>query len=1155
MGCLSLNSSHGRIISLALRLVLVALPLVGLVAPQRALAACSQALGAPVVTLGPLQTLGTTPVTANLALSAGRGYLIEVRERDNDALIEALDANGRVIARTDHPEQRTGTRRVVVTAPQSGYLALRIIGTEYAKAVGTATVRAFDLNAGIPSACLALFNALSAADASYAVGQDITSGRAPAAGRNAHDAFVRAAEGYANAERALTEPGDRELRGETQLALAALNVFNLAEWPKAEEWARAAESTFGPADPYRQARAQTLLAYVWIQIGQSESVRQGARLLGEARALLQQTSRFHRRRGSEHDLALQTIYVSLTYMYQGDYPQCVTYASAAARQFEGLHDTAEAAAAWQNRAVCLWGLGHLSDARDDFLRLLDVVDPQIAENYLAILTNAGLLDLALGKYDESLRIYHRGLAMAETTQREFDQARCLHGIGVNYRLLGDPERARGYLERALVIRTPARDGRGRMDSLRQLAVVDAAQGYPAQAVGHDREALSLAVDPLASESIRVQLASHTAAAGDPEMGRALLDEVLRSGPRGDPIILAQALVQRAVILRGMGLTEDALADLGRAERSFRALGNVNGEFATSLELARTLRVAARTSEALDAIERALMHGDAVRLQSVNPDFRTQLEAPLRDAYDLKIELLRAQYEAAGAAGHPTQAASLAARAFSAADSSRAQTFSEVAAQQYSPALRRELASDLRQREAIYRQLAERRVMLDWLTDVSPATNPRARHLLTDIAELQRQADTVNTAIAARVSRSGESKTARRRPGAPSIPPGTALISFWLGAESSYAWVVSAGETHWARLAAPTLIDRAASNLRNSLGRFADQPKSQRLADAARLSELVVRPLEAWLTAAALWVIVPDGALDYVPFAALPLTGNPDSFVVRQHDVALTPAVWRLGNPDTAPPATQRELLLVADPVYDPDDPRLAALPRTPSPQGAPPAPSSAGSARYRRLPYTAREAEAIRREFPPAEVEQLMGLDATRERLLAEDLGKYRFIDIAAHGMVDTRVPELSALVLGSYDASGRVVDGAVRVPDFALLTLHAELVVFSACDTAVGKEAASEGLVGIGSTVLARGARAVVSSLWQVSDEMGARLMTELYEHLMRDSMSAPAALAAAMRDVLSRQPDADPALWAAYQVSVVALPGGRPGHGGGSNISTQTR
>lgn len=209
---------------------------------------------------------------------------------------------------------------------------------------------------------------------------------------------------------------------------------------------------------------------------------------------------------------------------------------------------------------------------------------------------------------------------------------------------------------------------------------------------------------------------------------------------------------------------------------------------------------------------------------------------------------------------------------------------------------------------------------------------------------------------------------------------------------------------------------------------------------------------------------------------------------------------------------------------------------------------------YRRLSFTGDEAARVAALFPATDVDRLMGLEATRERLLALDLSQYRFIHIAAHGVVDAQVPQLSALILGSYDASGRPVDGAVRVADLSLETLSADVAVFSACDTALGKEVPSEGLVGIGSTVLARGARAVVASLWSVSDESGARLMTEFYRHLLQDSMSAPAALGAAMRSVISREPAADPALWAAFQVSVVTLGPGVPGGTRGTGVTATT-
>jgi CHAT domain-containing protein len=167
----------------------------------------------------------------------------------------------------------------------------------------------------------------------------------------------------------------------------------------------------------------------------------------------------------------------------------------------------------------------------------------------------------------------------------------------------------------------------------------------------------------------------------------------------------------------------------------------------------------------------------------------------------------------------------------------------------------------------------------------------------------------------------------------------------------------------------------------------------------------------------------------------------------------------------------------------------------------------------------------------------LIGINATRERLLALDWSQYRFIHIATHGIVDAQVPELSALILGSYDAGGAVSDRSVRVADVSLQTLTADVAVLSACETALGKEVRSEGLVGMSSTILARGARAVVASLWPVPDEIGAHLMTEFYQHMLHDSMAPEAALGTAMRSMVLQDQRADPALWAAFQVSVATL------------------
>jgi CHAT domain-containing protein len=134
-------------------------------------------------------------------------------------------------------------------------------------------------------------------------------------------------------------------------------------------------------------------------------------------------------------------------------------------------------------------------------------------------------------------------------------------------------------------------------------------------------------------------------------------------------------------------------------------------------------------------------------------------------------------------------------------------------------------------------------------------------------------------------------------------------------------------------------------------------------------------------------------------------------------------------------------------------------------------------------------------------------------------------------------MPQLSSLILSAYDQRGQRIDAALRAADLSALTLDAEVAVFSGCDTALGKDVLNEGMVGVTYAALARGAHAVVSSLWQVPDEMSATLMTEFYRHLVSDALTPAAALADSMRSVLQRNPAADPALWAAFQVSVAGI------------------
>ena len=210
-----------------------------------------------------------------------------------------------------------------------------------------------------------------------------------------------------------------------------------------------------------------------------------------------------------------------------------------------------------------------------------------------------------------------------------------------------------------------------------------------------------------------------------------------------------------------------------------------------------------------------------------------------------------------------------------------------------------------------------------------------------------------------------------------------------------------------------------------------------------MSTMIVRPLEPWLSGVRNWVVIPDGALDYVPFAALQMgDAQPQSFVVMHHDVAVTPAAWMLGaSRRRAPLADPGRILswrIRCISRMTPGSQHLGMHRRTA--QALVHRAQDPADRDYRRLPFTAEEAAGIAAQFPAADVDELIGVNATRERLLALDWSQYRFIHIATHGIVHAQVPELSALILGSYDAGGQIPDHEVRVADVSLQTLTAEV-------------------------------------------------------------------------------------------------------------------
>ena len=173
-----------------------------------------------------------------------------------------------------------------------------------------------------------------------------------------------------------------------------------------------------------------------------------------------------------------------------------------------------------------------------------------------------------------------------------------------------------------------------------------------------------------------------------------------------------------------------------------------------------------------------------------------------------------------------------------------------------------------------------------------------------------------------------------------------------------------------------------------------------------------------------------------------------------------------------------------------------------------------GDEEFVPLPGTRYEVQALAQLFKADDrpTMALFGADASEpelDRLAASgELGRFGFVHLATHGVIDEAIPQRSAVILtqtGLPDPLAQVMnhqpvfDGRLSVREIQRSwDLKAELVTLSACETALGRDAGGEGFVGFTQALLMSGARSVCLSLWKVDDTATALLMQRFYANVL---------------------------------------------------------
>ncbi|MCQ4165870.1 CHAT domain-containing tetratricopeptide repeat protein [Tahibacter harae] len=725
------------------------------------------------------------------------------------------------------------------------------------------------------------------------------------------------------------------------------------------------------------------------------------------------------------------------------------------------------------------------------------------------LQNLALTDFARGRYSQALRGFEQSGAAYRSANDRAGEARTLRHRGHVQLVLGEPARAIDLMQQALELQRQAGRRSDMAKTLSRLAEAQLAEQQFDAARASAREAAEIAAvdaDPAVLADVwlrtaRVQRRSgDLAGAGESARQAEALARKLEQYSTLDQARLELAQVK-------MARNEPAAARrLAAATLQHGRLGQVFALEARNL-IAAALRAQGRKAAAEQAYREALAAIENAGSYVYDLELRAIFLATQREAQRGLLALL---LESDGAG--PARAA----EALVLSERLRARSLRERLDAAPAPPLA------TAEREQHLARLAELG-LARWKLQEDRATPARLAELDVQIRAAEaalRSADAAAQESAALPPPGGRRADLAVADLQQALPAEASLVVYRQLPQQSYAWVLSRDRLHAVPLADENELGQAVREVRAALA------GSDTTAAAAALEHahgLLWQPLAPLLKTPRVFVVA-DASLDALPFAALrPPAGG---YLLQQHEISLLPAAWLLLRPP--PPALRADYraLLVGDPVYTRDDPRLGVAPEVEYIAAAPVLRNGIS-----RLRGSRDEVQRVQYRLGAAHSTVLQGLDASLPALQEVNMGSFDLLHFATHGVDGRAGISGSGLVLSLFDAQGRSADGFLSSRRIGAGRLDARLVVLGACDTAVGRAIGDEGSAGVAHAFLQAGARHVVATLWPVQDGVMPELMTDFYADPALSARRPAQALRQAQLRFLQRYPQASPALWAGVE------------------------
>ena len=997
-----------------------------------------------------------TPAPVARTLEAG-SYLVEIRERDIDLRLQ-VDAAG-VHAESSDAVPRHGVLHDVVSLPAAGELRIAVLSADHQTKKGTAQLRIarWHRAAGEPP------GALEKGYAALAEAGELTAKKSPAASLKAVDRLHEAISLF-EAARADTE------RAQAQYTLANLLYLDRSDYPAAVRAADEAADTYDDLDDETgMQNASTVLGASELELAVGmDASRQGA----EKRAMFDDAARRLRTSAgyfAGHALPIRAAYAvnmrGLHALYTDDYDNAGRLFAQAVEMTRANADAREQAIALANLAWVHNRRGFIAQAASEYEALLPMIEKEKEPyQYAVALGNFGFCLIALGDFDRALTLHNEALALYTAHGKEAERATELNALGGLYFRIGDTQRALDILRMAIAAQERLGNGAAQASALRVAGNAASALGQHDTALEYLRKSTEIDTAPHTLARTRVLIAGELRALGKLDTAEAELALAFESQ---NPLARANATQERARLRKAQRKDSAAIADLRSADSQYATLGLEFNRIETNTELSRALLEAHDIAGASAAADEAVAIAGRIRAKSANPEWRARFVSSRYSPYEARI--------AADFAGGGTDGAW---QAFRTSERVRARSLADQLAVSPGRTPSQTDTEELRARLTSLQLRLETRAQRQ-----SDANDADSVQLRRSIAETRAQVDATRASVRARELPLAESL----RDVQDALPSDTAVLAYFVGDFASHAWVLTRTELRHKQLPG---LERLQKEIASALGARragAGSGPATRALGAMLLSGLV-----DGLDASRL-LVIPDGPLNGVPFAAISTGSGADQLLLDRFVLGYAPSLALAMNSHPRTTQNHRRVAVVSDPVYAADDRRLQLA--MGSNGGTLRGPPEASPNNLTRLPYSGLEARAVLEALGPGEAISLAGFDATPSRVYSLPFTDLSVLHFATHALARQDSPEQSALYLSEYAANGaRVAESRITVGEITRSGVRADIVVLSGCATGDGSELRGEGVLGLTYGFLANGSGAVVASLWPIEDASTARFMKEFY-------------------------------------------------------------